>query len=252
MGVHLRLLAVAVTALALATGCNGLFAGGLGDWNPDTTPSGDGSSCVSYDPTPACPQSQPLAYQCLATDLSPSSNDSVACNPPVADPDGLYDDYCCSDVSYDDDGGFGPWGSSSGGSSSSSGGGYGYGDDGGIGGDAALPPGCTTDPAIACAGDALGYACVTGVDPESYDPTLACSAPTVREGEVTYCCYDGFPGAPSCVPDDTVVPGCPAASPYGFQCNGGFSPSAFDTSLTCAPPAIDPENDLESYCCSRA
>jgi hypothetical protein len=185
---------------------------------------GDDSTCTPDDDlTPPCTGTGLYGYQCADGDDPTSFDSSLVCSTATPDPDGVHDDYCCTDE----------------GSSSSSGGGSGGGP----------PAGCTADSTLDCSGGADGYSCAAGDNPG--DATLACSTPVAQpDGTDGYCCFAWTLGPIDCTPDDELTSLCPDADSYGFQCQSGGGPAWLDASLICSAGVSDPDGVHQDYCCT--
>jgi hypothetical protein len=109
---------------------------------------------------------------------------------------------------------------------------------------------CNFDPTIACSGDAEGYSCVAGYNPEADD--LSCSTPTVRGDQNLYCCFEPTSAWPrgTCLPDDTLTSVCPAPDSYAYVCNIGNDPSSFDPDLSCSAAVPDADGVHDDFCCT--
>jgi hypothetical protein len=114
-----------------------------------------------------------------------------------------------------------------------------------------VPANCTTAD-VGCTGDAVGYACDTGDNPEKEDPTLSCSTPTLSAGEDDYCCFTGFTGSSTtCSQDDSLTTACPDADSYGYQCaSASDDPTSLDGSLSCSNGVPDSDGTHTDFCCT--
>jgi hypothetical protein len=184
---------------------------------------GSASTCVADDDlTSQCPDADSFGYQCADPTDDPTSLDgSLNCSDGVAD--GSSTDFCCSLTGT---------GSGSGGTSS--------------GGETLA--GCT-QASVGCSGDAIGYACGSGDNPEDEDSTLSCSVPTSSAGEDDFCCFAWTPGDSTCTPDDELTSQCPDADSYGYQCDDPTDdPTSLDSSLNCSDGVAD--GSSTDFCCS--
>ena len=119
--------------------------------------------------------------------------------------------------------------------------------------DTCCAPGpCMEDPTVPCAGSAMGLACSAGSDPESTDPTMACTTVTPNGATDDFCCFSTAvtPTPATCSPNDRLTAVCPGADAYPFQCSSGSVPTSLDPGLTCAAPTTDPDGIHQDYCCT--
>jgi hypothetical protein len=111
------------------------------------------------------------------------------------------------------------------------------------------PPGaCGEDDGFSCPSGATGYACSIGIDPESQDHGLACSALTLWEGEDAYCCIEPIRGTGPCDLGGDL-PMCAGSGQHVFQCQSGSDPMASYPVLTCGAPQPDPDGVHDDFCC---
>lgn len=114
---------------------------------------------------------------------------------------------------------------------------------------------CGYDSSVSCSGGAIGYSCPSGDSaPDTTDPTLVCSEPTVAsDGNDEYCCYTNTVTIASgttitCTQDPTVT--CPDPSSYGFSCTGSDTPDQdFGSNLNCSTPTVT-STGTSTYCCN--
>jgi hypothetical protein len=112
------------------------------------------------------------------------------------------------------------------------------------------PTGCNQDNSLSCTGNAYGYACAAGDNPQNYD-NLICSDPTPNGSDDDFCCFvdpggSGL-GSTTCNPDDNLTSVCTPGT-YGFVCAAGDDPTTYDSTLTCSTPTPDGAND--DFCCT--
>jgi hypothetical protein len=264
------------SALVLAVACSNSSSG-----NPTNTAIAPPPNCTEDDALDCSGGS--TGFTCAAGSNPEDEDDSIACSTPVTS--GNQDTYCCftdfgtSDTTCQPDdalqcqSGTVGYSCASGDDptladssltcSAASGSGGDDDDDGGpseadfccatagsvIGDDddEDAGAGCSVDGTVSCSSDSTGYACSTGVNPESVDDNLACSSSKANaQGQDIYCCFTGFTGdETTCQPDDDASLGC-AAGTYGFSCAADAgSPATLDSSLTQCTPAATPGD----YCC---
>jgi hypothetical protein len=126
-------------------------------------PAGSDSTCQADD-TLVCP-SGTFGYSCASGDDPADFDSTLSCSAGSGgDDDGGASVFCCAQgatLPGDDDGG----------------------------GDGGVNAGCTTDDTITCTGNATGYSCTVGTNPQVVDPTLTCSASTTDAQDLgDYCC----------------------------------------------------------------
>jgi hypothetical protein len=274
-----------------AAGCSATVSGGAGASSgttssggtitPNPKPTGAPSGC-NDDPTLACPDPSTLGISCAAGSPPPDSA-TLICSYPVTNPDGT-DGYCCADWvggTCTPDGtitGCSPdtWGVSCPNGSASPDASDptltcsnpttdpSTGDDlycctdtytgGGSSSGGTIPAGCTSDSTVSCTGNAFGYSCAAGDNPEAEDPNLSCSIPETDPagtGNDIFCCFDWSFGTSSCTPDDSLTAACPDFDSYGYSCDApGDDPTSLDPSLTCSAGVADPDGVHTDFCCT--
>ncbi len=206
-------------------------AGNTDEYCCFSVPGDDDDSTCQPDDTIAC-ETSTVGYSCAVGDEPTTLDSTLTCSPPsTSDDDGGLGvaEYCCARS------------------------GTATGDDDDDGKDAGPPAGCTVDATATCTGDSVGYSCGTGVNPETVDPGLTCSAPSAGANgqQIFYCCFTGFqdPSAGTCQPDDDVSLAC-ASGTFGFSCAAGDSdPTTQDDSLS-ACSASTTVGDEDDYCCA--
>lgn len=117
-------------------------------------------------------------------------------------------------------------------------------------GDAAYTT-CVDDPTVSCAGPGAGFTCAAVVDPESIDPTIACTraVSATCNSAVSICCIS-YPAGTPCTPGDTLA-ACTDPASYGFQCSArGDDPSMYVAGLHCAAGTADPTTGATDVCCT--
>jgi hypothetical protein len=110
---------------------------------------------------------------------------------------------------------------------------------------------CTANSTLLCTGNAAGFECTVGDNPEAEDPNLSCSTPQPDGGTDDFCCFDWSAGFSSCTPDDELTSVCPDFNSYGYQCNSGDDPASLDPNLVCSTmPVMDPDGIHDDFCCT--
>jgi hypothetical protein len=110
--------------------------------------------------------------------------------------------------------------------------------------------GCTANGTLLCTGNAFGYTCAAGDNPEVENPNLSCSTPQPDGANDDFCCFDWTYGFGTCTPDDELTAVCPAADSYGYQCASGDNPATLDSNLVCSTPEADPDGVHDDFCCT--
>jgi hypothetical protein len=134
----------------LFTAVAGAIAVALGAGCTVTTTASPAYANCTPDSSLAC-RAGGAGWRCAANTNPEDEVANLSCSIPVADPNGVDDDFCCISWTY---------GST-----------------------------CSPDPSIVCPDPySYGYSCLAGDDPTTYDATLNCSVPTSVGGRDTYCC----------------------------------------------------------------
>jgi hypothetical protein len=113
------------------------------------------------------------------------------------------------------------------------------------------PPGCTPDDTLGCTGNAQGFSCAPGDNPEAEDSTLSCGSPQTdaTTGGDDYCCFT-WTSSTSCAPDDTITAVCPQFDSYGYKCASPTDdPTSLDASLNCSSGVADADGTSTDFCC---
>jgi hypothetical protein len=185
-----------------------------------------GSTCAE-DPNVTSSCGDPaFGFSCTGTDSPDQTDPTLICSDPTTDPTTGDSLYCCTD-------GYTP--------PSSSGG--------------TIPAGCAADGSVSCTGNAFGYSCAPGDNPEVEDPSLSCSIPETdpATGNDVFCCFDWTAGTSTCTPDDTITSQCPDFDTYGYSCAAANDdPTSLDPALTCSEMTgiQDPVTGLFDFCCT--